>query len=289
MSYFQAIVLGLVQGLTEFLPVSSSAHLIIVPWLFGWDEPGLSFDAALHLGTLAAVIFFFWREFLGMALAIPRALEKLKALLFRRIPLVDEKDRSARLLILIAIATIPGLIAGVLGESAIDDLFHTDTHQDLAMAIIALLMMGVGLLMLQAERVATLSRDIDDLELSDSAAIGLAQATAIVPGVSRSGATITLGLFRGMKREDAAKFSFLLGTPLIAGAGAKGFIDTLQSGLSGHELTAFALGMLTSAISGFFAIGFLLRYLQRASTRVFVFYRIAMASLILLLLATNLR
>ncbi|MFL5759441.1 MAG: undecaprenyl-diphosphate phosphatase [Thermomicrobiales bacterium] len=289
MSDFQAIVLGLVQGLTEFLPVSSSAHLIIVPWLFGWDEPGLSFDAALHLGTLAAVLVFFWREFWGMALAIPRALEKPKSLLFRREPLVDEKDRSARLLILIAIATVPGLIAGVLAESAVDDLFHTEKHQSLAMAIIALMLMGVGLIMLQAERRATLSRGMDDLELADSAAIGLVQATAIVPGVSRSGATITLGLFRGLKREDAARFSFLLGTPLIAGAGAKGMLDTLQSGLSGHDATAFALGMITSAISGFFAIGFLLRYLQRASIRAFVVYRIAMGALILLLLATGLR
>jgi undecaprenyl-diphosphatase len=289
MSVFQAIVLGLVQGLTEFLPISSSAHLIIVPWLFGWDEPGLSFDAALHLGTLAAVVFFFWREFVGMALALPMALSKPKALLFRQEPINTEKERDARLLILIVIATIPGLIIGLLAESAIDDLFHTHKHQSLAMAIIALLMMGVALLMLQAERVASLSRGIDGLELSDSATIGLAQATAVIPGVSRSGATITIGLFRGLRREEAAKFSFLLGTPLIAGAGAKGMIDTLQSGLSGHDLTAFAVGMITAAVSGFFAIGFLLRYLQRASTRIFIFYRLAAGTVILLLLATGVR
>jgi undecaprenyl-diphosphatase len=289
MSDIQAIVLGLVQGLTEFLPISSSAHLIIVPWLFGWDEPGLSFDAALHLGTLAAVIFFFWREFAGMAMAIPTALKKPKTLLFRREPIVDEMERSARLLILIALATIPGLIIGLLAESAVEDLFHTDKHQSLAMSIIALLMMGVALLMLQAERVATLSRGIDDLELTDSGTIGLAQAAAVIPGVSRSGATITTGLFRGLKREEAARFSFLLGTPLIAGAGAKGMIDTLQSGLSGHDLTAFALGMITAAVSGFFTIGFLLRYLQRASTRVFIFYRLTVGVVILLLVATGLR
>lgn len=289
MSDIQAIVLGLVQGLTEFLPISSSAHLIIVPWLFGWDEPGLSFDAALHLGTLAAVVFFFWREFTGMALAIPTALKKPKTLLFRREPIVDETDRNARLLILIVIATIPGLIIGLLAESAIEDLFHTDKHQSLAMTIIALLMMSVALLMLQAERVATLSRDIDHLELRDSVSIGLAQATAVIPGVSRSGATITTGLFRGLKREEAARFSFLLGTPLIAGAGAKGLIDTLQSGLSGHDLSAFALGMITAAVSGFFTIGFLLRYLQRASTRVFIFYRLTVGVVILLLVVTGLR
>src|SRR5262245_11512905 len=158
MSVFQAIVLGLVQGLTEFLPISSSAHLIIVPWLFGWDEPGLSFDAALHLGTLAAVVFFFWREFVGMALAIPMAISKPKALLFRKEPIDTEKERDARLLILIVIATIPGLIIGLALESTIDDLFHTHKHQSLALAIIALLMMGVALLMLLAERVASLSR-----------------------------------------------------------------------------------------------------------------------------------
>ena len=289
MSNFEAIVLGLVQGLTEFLPVSSSAHLIIVPWLLGWDEPGLSFDAALHLGTLAAVIFYFWREFLGMARAIPRAISKPKALVFRRGEIEDEQDRSARLLLLIAIATIPGLVFGLLGESAIEDLFHTDKHQHLALTIITLVMMGVGLLLLYAESVATLSRGMDDLEVPDAAAIGLAQAAALVPGVSRSGATITLGLFRGLRREDAARFSFLLGTPIIAGAGAKGFIDVLQSGLSGQEATAFALGILTSAISGFLAIGFLLRYLQRASTRVFVFYRLGLGVVILVLLATGVR
>jgi undecaprenyl-diphosphatase len=289
MSNVEAIVLGLVQGLTEFLPVSSSAHLIIVPWLLGWDEPGLSFDAALHLGTLAAVIFYFWREFLGMARAVPRAISKPEALVSRRGEVDDERDRSARLLLLIAIATIPGLVFGLLGESAIEDLFHTDKHQSLALTIITLVMMGVGLLLLYAESVATLSRGMDDLEVPDAAAIGLAQAAALVPGVSRSGATITLGLFRGLRREDAARFSFLLGTPIIAGAGAKGFIDVLQSGLSGQEATAFALGMLTSAISGFFAIGFLLRYLQRASTRVFVFYRLGLGVFILVLLATGLR
>jgi undecaprenyl-diphosphatase len=289
MSNVEAIVLGLVQGLTEFLPVSSSAHLIIVPWLFGWDEPGLSFDAALHLGTLAAVIVYFWREFLGMARAIPRAISIPKTLLYRRANVEGEQDRSARLLLLIAIATIPGLVFGLLGESAIDDLFHTEQHQDLALAIIAIVLMGVGLVLLYAEKVATLSRGMDDLEVQDAAAIGLAQAAALVPGVSRSGATITLGLFRGLRREDAARFSFLLGTPIIAGAGAKGLIDVLQSGLSGQEATAFALGMLTSAISGFLAIGFLLRYLQRASTRVFVFYRLGLGLFILVLLASGLR
>jgi undecaprenyl-diphosphatase len=289
MSNLEAIVLGLVQGLTEFLPVSSSAHLIIVPWLFGWDEPGLAFDAALHLGTLTAVIFYFWREFLGMTRAIPQAISKPRTLLYRRGEVDDEQDRSARLLLLIVIATIPGLVFGLLGESAIEDLFHTDKHQDLALTIITLVMMGVGLLLLYAEKVATLTRGMDDLDVPDAAAIGLAQAAALIPGVSRSGATITLGLFRGLRREDAARFSFLLGTPIIAGAGAKGLIDVLQSGLTGQEATAFALGMLTSAFSGFFAIGFLLRFLQRASTRVFVFYRLGLGVVILVLLASGVR
>jgi undecaprenyl-diphosphatase len=289
MSSFQAIVLGLVQGLTEFLPVSSSAHLIIVPWLLGWDEPGLSFDAALHLGTLAAVIFYFWREFLGMARAVPRAIGKPGALLYRKGEVDDETDGSARLLLLIAIGTLPGLVFGLLGESAIEDLFHTEKHEKLALTIITMVMMGVGLLLLYAEKVATRSRGIDSLEVPDAAAIGLAQASALVPGVSRSGATITLGLFRGLRREDAARYSFLLGTPIIAGAGVKGLIDTLQSGLSGQEATAFALGMLASAISGFLAIGFLLRFLQRASTRVFVFYRLGLGVVILILLASGVR
>jgi undecaprenyl-diphosphatase len=141
MSSFQAIVLGLVQGLTEFLPVSSSAHLIIVPWLLGWDEPGLSFDAALHLGTLAAVIFYFWREFLGMARAVPRAIDKPGALLYRKGEVDDETDGSARLLLLIVIGTLPGLVFGLLGESAIEDLFHSERHERLALTIITIVMM----------------------------------------------------------------------------------------------------------------------------------------------------
>ncbi|MGH2533221.1 MAG: undecaprenyl-diphosphatase UppP [Thermomicrobiales bacterium] len=285
MSILEAIVLGLVQGLTEFLPISSSAHLIIVPWLFGWERPGLAFDASLHLGTLVAVIVYFWRELVAMVFALPRAL---------RHPLTvirgdADDDGDARLSLLIALGTVPGAVIGLLGEGTIADLFHGDDRGTFAMALIAVLLMALGLALALAERVAEHTRPLAQLTIRDVAIIGLAQAVALLPGVSRSGATITAGLFRGLRRADAARFSFLLGIPLVAGAGAKGFIDVIQSGLDGADGVAFVAGMLASALSGFVAISFLLRYLQRSNTLVFVVYRLGLGIVILGLLATGLK
>jgi undecaprenyl-diphosphatase len=286
MDYLEAVVLGLIQGLTEFLPISSSAHLIIVPWLLGWDEPGLSFDAALHLGTLVAVICYFWRELLAMLREVPRALSKPVALL--RGHGDDPEDRDARLALMIALATIPGGVAGLLGESAIDGFFH-GSHHDRSLALIALLLMALGILLGIADRAARHERPLGRLTLRDAALIGLAQAAALFPGVSRSGSTITAGLALGLRRADAARFSFLLGTPLIAGAGLKGLLDVLQSDLSGSELGAFGLGLLVSALSGFAAIWFLLRYLQRSTTAVFVVYRLGLGLVVLGLIAAGLK
>lgn len=285
MSIVEAIVLGVVQGLTEFLPISSSAHLIIVPWLFGWDRPGLAFDASLHLGTLVAVIVYFWRDLTAMALALPRALRGPVAVVRGD----AEDDRDARLALLIAIGTVPGAVIGLLAEGAIADFFHGDDHETLAIALIAVLLMALGVLLAVAERVADHTRPLSRIVIRDVVIIGLAQAGALLPGVSRSGATITMGLFRGLRRADAARFSFLLGIPLVAGAGAKGFLDVIQSGLDGADTVAFVAGMLASALSGFVAISFLLRYLQRSNTFAFVVYRLGLGFFILGLLATGLR
>ncbi len=297
MSLLEAIVLGLVQGLTEFLPVSSSAHLIVVPWLLGWERPGLAFDAALHLGTLTAVFAYFWRDLLGMACALPRALTRPRALLRDPDPGrgrggrdATAADADARLALLIAVGTVPALIAGLVGQGAIEAFYHpggvTPGRVIVAVAIATVLL---GALLFVAERTAAQQRRIDHLTWHDAVAIGLAQATALIPGVSRSGATITAGLFQGLNRVDATRFSFLLGIPIIAAAAGKGLMDTLQAGMDGSELRIFVAGIVVSGVAGFAAIWGLLRYLERAGTNVFVFYRFGLGILLLLLVVAGFR
>jgi len=281
---WQAIILGIVQGLTEFLPVSSSAHLIVVPWLLGWESPGLAFDSALHLGTLTAVIVYFWRDLLAMARALPRALQHPMAMLRSD----DPHDLMPRLSLLIAIGTLPGLIVGLLGAGIIEDLYHSDGIASNGVIIaVACALIVLALLLLLAERMARHVRGLHSLRVPDALIIGLAQAAALIPGVSRSGATITAGLFRGLTREDAARFSFLLGAPIIAAAGAKGLLDIVTSGLDTGQLAVFAIGLATSALAGFAAIWGLLRYLQRSSTVIFIVYRIALGLLLLVLVAVR--
>jgi len=295
MSVFEAIVLGLVQGLTEFLPISSSAHLIVVPWLLGWDEPGLAFDTALHLGTLTAVLIYFWRDLLGMLRALPEALTRPRGLLRDLDPArgwdaaTAERHASGRLALLLVMGTIPGLVLGIAGQGAIDELYYADGPSAGAIVAIAIAAMLLGLLLFAAERTAAHQRRISHLTWRDALTIGFAQATALIPGVSRSGATITAGLFQGMHRADAARFSFLLGVPIIAGAGLKGLFDAVGAGMTSHEITLFAAGTVTSGLSGFVAIWGLLRYLQRASTLVFVGYRLVFGLSLLALIAAGFR
>lgn len=274
MELWQAIVLGIVQGLTEFLPVSSSAHLVIFPWLFEWETSSLSFDAALHLGTLVAVIVYFWRDITGMLAAIPVALGRPAYLLKTPGDELADRQRDGRLGLLIVIATVPGLVAGLLLESKIDEFFHTDENSRGAIAMIATMLIVVGLILGWADKTASHRRGLTGMRWMDAVIIGLAQATAIFPGVSRSGSTISAGLFRGLKRADAARFSFLAGMPLILGAGVKGLIDAADQGMTGHDVTLFLAGGITAAIVGFFAISGLLKFLQRQSTMVFVVYRV---------------
>ncbi len=296
MSLLQAIVLGLVQGLTEFLPISSSAHLIVVPWLLGWEEPGLAFDAALHLGTLTAVLAYFWRDIVGMLIVLPRALRHPRALLRDLDPgrgwdaAAAGANADARLALLIALGTLPGLVAGIVGQGAIDAFYHPDggvpPRVIVAIAVATILL---GALLWAADRSAAHQRRLGHLTWRDAVAIGLAQATALIAGVSRSGATITAGLFQGLARADAARFSFLLGIPIIAAAGVKGLLDALQEGMGGAELRVFVAGIVVSGMSGFAAIWGLLRYLQRSNTNVFVLYRFAFGLLLLLLVAAGFR
>ncbi len=285
MEIWQAIVLGIVQGLTEFLPISSSAHLIIFPWLLDWETPGLSFDASLHLGTLVAVLVYFRQEIARMIAAIPHALSNPVGLLLGKVDSPSERDPDARMGLLIVVATIPGLIAGLLFESQIDEFFHTDDASDRAISVIATMMIVVGLVMLAAERVGQRNRDAADMGWKDAAIIGAAQAVALIPGTSRSGATISAGLFRGLTRADAARFSFLAGMPLVLGAGFKSLLDAVGEGMSGHDVALFVSGAVSAGIVGFLAISGLLRFLANRSTLVFVAYRIAFGLILLAILA----
>ena len=275
----QAILLGLIQGATEFIPVSSSAHLIIVPWLFGWKDPALTsltFDVALHIGTLVAVLAFFASDWIRLIKAWFMSIKERKV----------GTDPDRRLAWFVVIGTIPGAIAGILFESKIDALFHQPgvPIQASAMLVMAVIIAVMGAALLIADRMARHLADLKGLSLKNVLIIGFSQAFAIFPGVSRSGSTITAGLALGLKREAAAKFSFLLSAPIIAGAGIKSLYE-IYSGLktgaiAQTDLLLFPIGFIAAAVSGYLCIRFLLNYLQKHSTAVFVYYRWALAVLV---------
>lgn len=220
-----------------------------------------------------------------MIAAIPHALSNPIGLLRGKVDTPSPRDPDARMGLLIVVATIPGLILGLLFESRIDEFFHTDSPSGRAIGVIATMMIVVGLVMLAAERVGRRNLTTADLSWKDSAIIGIAQAIALIPGTSRSGATISAGLFRGLTRADAARFSFLAGMPLVLGAGLKSLIDVIGEGMSGHDVALFVSGALSAGIVGFMAISGLLRFLANRSTLVFVVYRIAFGLILLALLA----
>src|SRR5271163_2058374 len=249
-SVFQAIVLGIVQGLTEFLPVSSSAHLILIPWILHWDDPGLAFDVALHLGTLLALLVFYWREWLDMGLSL----------------LPGGNPTSRRTLLLLIVASVPGAIIGILLEKQAETIFRSPI-------LIAVTLATLGLILWAADAFGSKKRKIDDLTFVDALLIGLSQALAIIPGVSRSGATITTARFLGIDRPDAANFSFLMATPIIAGAGLLEARKFLHSGLTAQ----LGWGFAASAVFGLIAIVWLLSYVRTHTYRPFAIYRILLA------------
>jgi len=261
MDLFQAAVLGAVQGLTEFLPISSSGHLIMVPFILGWPPHSQAFDLALHVGTLIALLWFFWAEWMALIRGFFSGLVSSDA---RR------DDPAWRMSLLVLLGSIPAGLIGVGAEQPVEDFFRSPVLN-------AVLMIVFALVMFVADRVATLKRSVDDVRWPDALSMGLAQALALMPGVSRSGITITAGLFLGLDRASAARFSFLLSGPIIAAAA----VWKLRQGIPSNELAAVLVGATVSAIVGFLAIGFLLRYLQRNSLTVFVVYRIVFALLVI--------
>ena len=283
MDLFHALILGIVQGLTEFLPISSSAHLLIVPWLFGWTEVSLtsiSFDVALHMGTVLAVVAYFAADWRGLIAAFFRSVAE------RRIG----DDPTRRLVWLIILGSIPAALVGVLAEEKIEEVFHDAGGVATAMTIIAVMMIVMGALLMLAERISKHTIDLAHIRAPQALGIGAAQALALIPGVSRSGSTITAGLFFGLRRDTAARFSFLLSTPIVLGAGLKKTYDVMQSGgIPQDQLGGFIVGFLAAAISGFVCIAFLLRYLQRNTMAPFIWYRFMVGILLLVLVFIGFR
>jgi undecaprenyl-diphosphatase len=257
LSAFQALVLGVLQGLGEFLPISSSGHLIVMPWLLGWDVQSLSFDVALHVGTLAAVLYAFagdWRSIIGRAWAGLRQGQPFA-------------EPEGRLLGQILLATVPAGIAGLLLEDWADTVFRSP-------ALVATNMGLLGLILYMADRRAERAGPSAPVTLRDALFIGCAQALALVPGVSRSGATITMGLFLGYRREDAARFSFLLATPITLAAA---LLKVPHLFMGGEDLVPIVIGIVSAAVVGFLSIRVLLTYVRTRTYRPFVGYRLMFA------------
>jgi undecaprenyl-diphosphatase len=262
-----AAILGIVQGLTEFLPISSSAHLILVPILLGWHDPFIdsaAFDVMLHLGTLVALLAYFWRDLIGLLGAW------LASIRDRRIG----ADPQRRLAWLLVVSVIPAALLGAAFESFFDEAFR-EHWQWIGLFVIA----GAALLWL-AERQGRQARNLDGMSLRDAVTIGVAQAVALFPGISRSGVTIATGLFLGLTRESAARFSFLMAVPVIAGAGVWKSRTLLGAGLGGAQIDQLVVGVVMAALFGFLAIAFLRRVLRTNPPTVFIVYRVALAAVI---------
>lgn len=247
----EALILGIVQGITEFLPVSSTAHLILLPWFFKWggDLDTLTFALALHAGTLLALVICFWRDW------------------------IDMLTNRRRLFSLIIIASIPAGVAGLLFHDFIESSLRSPY-------IICIALVVIGVVMLLSEKMNK-NRGIDKLNVCDAIVIGLSQAVALIPGVSRSGITISAGLFRGLDRSSSARFSFLLSTPVIGGATLLHAKKMVTTGAAHYNLELFMAGFAASAITGFLAIKFLMSFFKKYSLNAFVYYRFFLAAVIL--------
>ena len=277
MSTFEAILLGIVQGLTEFLPISSSGHLRIVPELFGWDDPGTTFTAVIQLGTMAAVVIFFWADLWRIAKGwigdVPRAIKWLRHSSKR--PELQPTD-DARMGWYLIVATIPISVFGL----AFKDQIESGARN---LWLISTTLIVGGLILLYAEKVGRRSKTIDHISSRDGITIGVVQAAALVPGVSRSGSTITAGLFLGFTREAAARFSFLLSIPAVVLSGLFQLKD-IGAG-DGPGMAATVIATIVSFVVGYVSIAWLLRWLTSHSTLVFVVYRVALGLILMGLLA----
>jgi undecaprenyl-diphosphatase len=254
MDIIQAIILGFVQGASEFVPISSSGHLVLVPWLLGWPQPGLVFDTVMHWGTLVAVLVYFWHDFMALVSAWGRSLVSRNL-----------GEPEARIAWLIIVGTVPATLMGYVGKDFFESLFA-------APAWVAGFLLVTGLILALSEWLGKRRKEPHQLTFLDSIVIGIAQGCAIAPGISRSGATMAAGLFCGLKREAAARYSFLLATPIIFGAGLLKVLDLFEMGNATAHLPPLVLGFLAAALSGYLCIRFLLSYLQQGKLYTFAIY-----------------
>jgi undecaprenyl-diphosphatase len=261
MDNLHAAALGALQGLTEVLPISSSAHLLLLPELLGWPESGITFDVALHLGTLIALLCYFWRD-----------VTELMVNFFSAITARSFSSPVHQLPFLIIIGTLPAAVAGKTLEHSIENFFRTSP------TLIALFLIVFGLVLALADTIGAKRWRIDRVNLQSTLIIGLAQSLALIPGVSRSGITITAALFLGFQREAAARFSFLLSLPIVAGAGLLKVGKLVKTGIPHEDLAPLLIGVTVSAIFGYLSVAFLLRFVQRSSLYPFVWYRLLAGS-----------
>jgi undecaprenyl-diphosphatase len=260
---YQAVVLAVVQGLTEFLPISSTAHLTLFPWLLGWRDPGLTFDVALHAGTLFAVLLYFWRMWVAMIFAAAGLGGPGQA-----------ASENRRLFWYLVIGTVPAGLAGFRFERAAEETLRKPQIIGAALIVIAAFMWA-------AERWGRRNETLQQVTLLDSIWVGLSQAVAVIPGISRSGITMSAGLFRSMTRETAARFSFLLSTPIIAGAALKKGLEIRHEGMPAEMRLPFIVGIVVSGLVGYLVIAWLIRFLERGTFKPFVIYRFALGLFVL--------
>ena len=282
MPILEAIVLGIIQGLTEFLPISSTAHLALTPWLVtrlglaNWSDPGLTFDVALHAGTLFAILLYFWRTWVQiLRAALGGKVVRFSETTDSQSNLTPAEEHSERrLLWYMLAATIPAGLAGVLLEKRIETSFRSPV-------LMASMLILVAIVMWLAERTSRLQKPLPQIDFGDAMTVGVLQAFAVIPGVSRSGITISGGLFRNLTREAAARFSFLLSTPIIAGAALLKLHHVMKTGLPPGMATPFLVGIVVSAVVGYATIAWFIRYLTAKTLTVFVVYRILFGLLVL--------
>jgi undecaprenyl-diphosphatase len=272
MNFFQAIVMGIVQGLTEFIPVSSSAHLVLVPWALDWPNNTLAFDTMLHWGTLLAVMTYFWSDWVAMAKGFFRSLTTSGP--WNAASGGRFHDADSRLAWWVILGTIPAALIGFAFDDFFESLFNNVTA-------VGFFLLVTALILFLAERYARGERPLVSLRLPDALIIGLAQAAAIAPGISRSGATIATGMARGLSREAAARYSFLLSAPAIFGAGVLQLAKLAQEGIGAEQVAVMAAGFVAAAITGYLCIKYLLAYLRRGSLYVFSAYCAVLGALVL--------
>lgn len=272
MTLFESIILGIVQGLTEFLPISSTAHLRVIPALLGWNDPGAAFSAVIQIGTVLAVLVYFRRDLVEITKGFFRGLKSGK----------PHEDPQGRLGLYICAGSVPIVVLGLAFEKLIK-------HELRSLYVIAAALVAVGVVMAIADRRAGKRAEAEgrDITLKDALVVGVAQSFALIPGVSRSGSTIAAGLLRGLDRAEAARFSFLLSIPAVTGAGLKELLDLMKEGMGADGITTLIAGTLVSFVVGYAAIAGLIAFLKKRSVMAFVAYRIGLAVVLLGLLGAG--